>query len=68
MTNYFKMAYRNLGRHRRRSFLSALALAIGTALLMFIVAFFEGEMRSSMETTLKTNSNSGLGLKLMFYS
>lgn len=56
MTNYFKMAYRNLGRHRRRSFLSALALAIGTALLMFIVAFFEGEMRSSMETTLRLDS------------
>src|SRR5690606_12102362 len=56
MTNYFKMAYRTLGRHRRRSFLSALALAIGTALLMFIVAFFEGEMRSSMETTLRLDS------------
>lgn len=56
MTNYFKMAYRNLGRHRRRSFLSALAPAIGTALLMFIVAFFESEMRSSMETTLRLDS------------
>jgi hypothetical protein len=29
--NYFKLAYRNLGRHRRRSALSALAL--GLALL-----------------------------------
>ncbi len=56
MMNYFKMAYRNLGRHRRRSILSGLALALGTALLMFIAAFFEGEMRSSMEATLRLNS------------
>jgi len=54
--NYFKLAYRNLGRHRRRTVLSALALALGTALLMFIAAFFQGEMRSSMETTLRLNS------------
>ena len=56
MINYFKMAYRNLGRHRRRSLLSGLALAMGTALLMFIAAFFQGEMRSSMETTLRLNT------------
>jgi ABC-type lipoprotein release transport system permease subunit len=56
MMNYFKLAYRNLGRHRRRSFLSALALGLGTALLMFIAAFFQGEMRSSMETTLRLNT------------
>ena len=56
MINYFKLAYRNLGRTRRRSFLSGLALAMGTALLMFIAAFFQGEMRSSMETTLHLSS------------
>ena len=56
MINYFKLACRNLGRHRRRSLLSALALALGTALLVFIAAFFQGEMRSSMETTLKLNT------------
>ncbi|MFZ5856836.1 MAG: ABC transporter permease [Chloroflexota bacterium] len=56
MINYFKLAYRNLGRHRRRSFLSALALGLGTALLMFIAAFFEGEMRSAMESTLRLNT------------
>ncbi|RJP55456.1 MAG: ABC transporter permease [Anaerolineaceae bacterium] len=54
--NYLKMAYRNLGRHRRRSMLSALALGLGTALLMFIAAFFQGEMRGSMETTLRLNT------------
>lgn len=56
MSNYLKMAYRNLGRHRRRSLLSALALSIGLALLLFIAAFYEGEMRSSMESTLRLNS------------
>ncbi|MCQ3938552.1 MAG: ABC transporter permease [Chloroflexi bacterium] len=56
MMNYFKLAYRNLGRHRRRSLLSGLALALGTCLLMFIAAFFQGEMRSSMETTLRLDS------------
>jgi len=56
MLKYFKMAYRNLGRNRRRSLLSALALAIGLALLMFIAAFFQGEMRSSMESTLRLDS------------
>ncbi len=56
MLSYFKMAYRNLGRHRRRSLLSALALCVGLALLLFIAAFYEGEMRSSMESTLRLNS------------
>jgi len=56
MTNYFKMAYRNLGRNRRRSILSGLALAMGTGLLMFVAAFFEGEIRSSMEATLRLES------------
>lgn len=56
MFNYIKMAYRNLGRHRRRSLLSALALSIGLALLLFIAAFYEGEMRSSMEATLRLDS------------
>jgi ABC-type lipoprotein release transport system permease subunit len=56
MLNYLKMAYRNLGRHRRRSALSALALSIGLALLLFIASFYEGEMRSSMESTLRLDS------------
>lgn len=56
MITYLKIAYRNLGRHRRRSLLSALALGLGTALLLFIAAFFQGEMRGSMETTLRLNS------------
>ena len=56
MFNYLKMAYRNLGRNRRRSALSMLALSIGLALILFIAAFYEGEMRSSMESTLRLDS------------
>ncbi|GAB4494147.1 MAG: ABC transporter permease [Anaerolineales bacterium] len=56
MFNYLKMAYRNLLRHRRRSALSALALAVALALLLFMAAFFKGEMRSSMEDTLRLSS------------
>lgn len=56
MSKYFKMAYRNLGRNRRRSLLSAFALSVGLALVLFIAAFYEGEMRSSMESTLRLDS------------
>jgi ABC-type lipoprotein release transport system permease subunit len=56
MFNLFKMAFLNLGRHRRRSALSALALAVSLTLLLFMAAFFKGEMRGSMEDTLKLNS------------
>src|SRR3970040_3187769 len=56
MMNYFTLASRSRGSRARRSVLSGLALALGTALLMFIAAFFQGEMRSSMETTLRLNS------------
>ena len=41
------MAYRDLGRNRRRSFFSALALGIGLALLLLMAAVVAGEMRGS---------------------
>ena len=56
MMKYLKLAYRNLGRNRRRSLLSALALSIGLALVLFIAAFYEGETRSSLESTLRLDS------------
>lgn len=56
MWTYLKLAYRNLLRHRRRSGLSALALAIALALLVFMAAFFKGEMRSALEDTLRLSS------------
>lgn len=56
MINLFKLALLNLGRHRRRSALSALALAVALTLLLFMAAFFKGEMRSAMEDTLRLSS------------
>ena len=56
MSTYIKMAFRNLGRNRRRTIFSALALTLTLALLMFIVAFFNGEVQTSMESTLRLDS------------
>lgn len=56
MVNYFRMAYRNLGRNRRRSALSAFALGLGVALLLLMAGFFEGEMRSALESGLRLQS------------
>jgi ABC-type lipoprotein release transport system permease subunit len=51
-----KMAFRDLGRNRRRSFLSSLALAVGMALLLLMASVVEGEMRGSMQTTIRLRS------------
>jgi len=56
MSTFITMAFRNLGRNRRRTLFSALALTLSVALLMFGVAFFNGETRTSMESTLKLDS------------
>jgi ABC-type lipoprotein release transport system permease subunit len=56
MIYLFKMAIRDLGRNRRRSFFSALALGIGLALLLLMAATIEGEMRGSMDSTIKLQS------------
>jgi ABC-type lipoprotein release transport system permease subunit len=56
MITVIKMAFRDLGRNRRRSFFSALALGVGVALLLMIAAFVEGEMRGSMEAAIKLES------------
>ena len=52
MITLFKLAFRDLGRNRRRSFFSSLALAIGLALLLLIAAVITGEMRSAMDTSI----------------
>jgi ABC-type lipoprotein release transport system permease subunit len=52
----FKMALRDLGRNRRRSLLSALAVAVGVALLLLMASIVEGEMRGSMQTTIRLRS------------
>lgn len=56
MLQLIKMAYRDLGRNRRRSFFSSLALGMGLALLLLMAAFIEGEMGSAMEKTIELQS------------
>ncbi len=53
MTQLLKMAFLNLGRNRRRSLLSALAVAMGLGLLILMASFVTGEMRSALENTIK---------------
>jgi ABC-type lipoprotein release transport system permease subunit len=56
MRQLFTMAFRDLGRNRRRSFFSALALGMGLALLLLMAAFVEGEMRGAMDSTIRLQS------------
>ena len=56
MTQLFKMAFRNLGRNRRRSLLSALAVAIGLALLLLIAAIINGEMGGALKNSIQLQS------------
>ncbi len=56
MLQLYKMAFRDLGRNRRRSFLSALALAIGLALLLLMAAIVAGEIKASMDSSIKLQS------------
>jgi len=53
MTQLIKLAFRNLNRNRRRSILSALAVAMGLTLLLFIAAVLRGEIQGSLDTTIK---------------
>jgi ABC-type lipoprotein release transport system permease subunit len=56
MIHLYRMAFRDLGRNRRRSFLSALALGMGLALLLLMAAVIEGEMRGAMESSIRLQS------------
>lgn len=56
MIQLFKMAFRNLGRNRRRSLLSALAVATGLALLLLIASVLAGEMRGALQNTIQLQS------------
>jgi ABC-type lipoprotein release transport system permease subunit len=56
MIQLFKMAFRDLGRNRRRSFFSSLALALGLALLLLMAAFIHGEMSSAINATIRLQS------------
>jgi ABC-type lipoprotein release transport system permease subunit len=50
------MAFRDLGRNKRRSFFSMLALGMGLACLLLMAAILQGEMRDSMDLTIKLES------------
>ncbi|MEP7136080.1 MAG: ABC transporter permease [Chloroflexota bacterium] len=50
------MAFRDLGRNRRRSFFSALAIAIGLALLMLLASVIKGEMGSAIDSAILLQS------------
>jgi len=52
MNYILKMSFRNLARNKRRSIFSALAITIGTALLLFMSATIRGEMRGSLDLTI----------------
>ncbi len=52
MNYIYKMSLRNLARNKRRSVFSALAVALGTALLLFMSATIRGEMLGSLDLTI----------------
>src|ERR1044071_5155985 len=52
----FKLAYRNVGRNKTRSLLSALAVGIGMALLLLMASVLEGEMTGALQNTIRLQS------------
>lgn len=56
MIQILKMAFRDLGRNRRRSFFSALAVGAGLALLILMASVIEGEMGSAIESAIHLQS------------
>jgi len=47
------MAFRDLGRNKRRSILSALAVSLGTTLLIFMAAIVRGEFRGALQNSIR---------------
>jgi len=56
MFQTFKLAYRNLGRNKSRTLLSALAVGVGMALLLLMVSVLEGEMSGALTNTIRLQS------------
>ncbi len=56
MFQAFKLAYRNVGRNKTRSLLSALAVGIGMALLLLMASVLEGEMQGALQNTIRLQS------------
>jgi ABC-type lipoprotein release transport system permease subunit len=56
MLQILKMAFRDLGRNRRRSFFSALAVGGGLALLILMASVVKGEMGGALENAIRLQS------------
>ena len=56
MIQILKMAFRALGRNRRRAIFSALAVSLGLAMLMLLVGFITGEMGSALDSGIRLES------------
>ena len=56
MTQTFKLAFRNVGRNKTRSILSALAVGIGMSLLLLMASVLEGEMKGALDNTIRLQS------------
>ncbi len=52
MNYILKMSLRNLARNKRRTALSAIAIAVGTALLLVMSATIRGEMRGAIDLNI----------------
>ncbi len=52
MNQLFKMAFRDLARNRRRTFLSAFAVTIGMFLVLLIASFLRGEMEGALKNSI----------------
>ncbi|MBI1855055.1 MAG: ABC transporter permease [Chloroflexi bacterium] len=53
MSQLLKMAFRDLGRNKRRSILSALAVSMGAALLLLFASVLRGEIQSAIQPTIQ---------------
>ncbi|MBN2117766.1 MAG: ABC transporter permease [Anaerolineales bacterium] len=53
MNQLLKMAFRDLGRNKRRSILSALAVSLGTTLLIFMAGVLRGEFRGALQNSIR---------------
>ncbi len=56
MLQLVKMAFRDVGRNRRRSFFSSLAVGMGLALLLLMAAVIKGEYGSALDLTIRLQS------------
>ena len=56
MAQLIKMAFRNLGRNRTRTLLSALAVSMGLSLLVLMAGVLAGEMQGAMTNTILLQS------------